>query len=84
VPLFKGQRIGSSSVREATMSDPRIREAIERTSAAISADPRTRVKIAGDADAGVLRALVAWGDAHSPVGCTVRHAAPCSLHVEVL
>jgi uncharacterized OsmC-like protein len=45
---------------------------------------RTRVKIAGDADAAVLRDVVAWGEAHSPVGCTVRHGPACSLEVEVV
>lgn len=45
---------------------------------------RTTVKIAGDAPAEALRELVAWADAHSPVGCTVRESAACALEVEVL
>src|SRR5688572_26150559 len=44
---------------------------------------RTRVKIGGDAKPEVLRELVAWSDAHSPVGCTVRDASSCSLDVEI-
>jgi hypothetical protein len=27
---------------------------------------------------------VEWADAHSPVGCTVRNAAACSLDIEVI
>ena len=45
---------------------------------------RTRVRIGGDADPQALRSLVEWADAHSPVGCTVRQAAACSLDIEVL
>jgi uncharacterized OsmC-like protein len=45
---------------------------------------RTKVRISGDADPPALRALVQWADAHSPVGCTVRNAAACSLDVEVV
>ena len=44
---------------------------------------RTKVRISGGADAQALRALVEWADAHSPVGCTVRNAAACSLEIEV-
>lgn len=45
---------------------------------------RTAVKIAGDAPREKLQELVAWADAHSPVGCQVRDPAACSLQVEVL
>jgi uncharacterized OsmC-like protein len=46
---------------------------------------RTKVRIgSGDADPRALRALVQWADAHSPVGCTVRNAAACSLDIEVV
>ena len=44
---------------------------------------RTKVKIQGDASPDSLRALVAWADAHSPVGCTLKDAPACSLEVEV-
>lgn len=44
---------------------------------------RTKVKIRGDAPREVLRDLAAWGDAHSPVGCTLRKMSDCSLEVEV-
>lgn len=43
-----------------------------------------KVKIRGDAPAPALRELVAWADAHSPVGCTVRDGPQCSPEVEVL
>jgi len=45
---------------------------------------RTRVTIGGSAEPHALRELVAWADAHSPVGCTVRHAAACSLDIDVV
>ena len=55
----------------------------EKISAGLSAI-RCKVKIRGDASREALRELVEWGDAHSPVGCTLRHAVGCSLDVEVL
>jgi len=45
---------------------------------------RTLVKISGNAKSDALREIVAWADAHSPVGCTVRHAPSCSLEIEVV
>lgn len=45
---------------------------------------RTNVRISGDAAPKELRALVEWADAHSPVGCTIRDAAACSLDIEVV
>jgi uncharacterized OsmC-like protein len=45
---------------------------------------RTMVKIRGNAEPDVLREVVAWGEAHSPVGCTVKASPPCSLDVQVL
>ena len=44
---------------------------------------RTKIKIQGDASPDSLRALVAWADAHSPVGCTLRDALVCNLDVEI-
>ena len=54
----------------------------EKISAAQSA-LRMKVKIRGDADAKTLRELVAWGEAHSPVGCTVSAGPPCALEIEL-
>jgi uncharacterized OsmC-like protein len=54
----------------------------ERISAGLQAI-RTKVKIQGDAADEDLRALVAWADAHSPVGCTLRSPPACTLDVEV-
>lgn len=45
---------------------------------------RTTVKIRGDAAPDTLRELAAWGEAHSPVGCTVRDAPAYSLDIEVI
>src|SRR5688572_21645783 len=44
---------------------------------------RTRVKIQGAASPDSLRALVAWADAHSPVGCTLKDTPTCLLDVEI-
>ena len=55
----------------------------DRVSAGVSA-LRTHVRIGADGvDADQLRALVAWGDAHSPVACTVRSTPACSIDVEI-
>ena len=45
---------------------------------------RATVKIRGNADPQTLREIAAWGEAHSPVGCTVQHPPPCSLEIEVV
>ncbi len=46
---------------------------------------RMKVKISAPGETpAALRELVAWGDAHSPVGCTMRHPPQCSLEIEVV
>jgi uncharacterized OsmC-like protein len=45
---------------------------------------RTIVKIRAGAPEKTLRELVSWADAHSPVGCTVKHGPACSLDIQVL
>jgi len=56
----------------------------QRISAGVST-LRTRVRIgAGGTDPDTLRELVVWGDAHSPVACTVRNAPACSVDVEIV
>jgi len=55
----------------------------ERVSAGLGV-LRTTVRIGGSAESQSLRELVAWADAHSPVGCTVRRAPACSLEIEVV
>ena len=45
---------------------------------------RTRIRISGETEPDSLRAIVAWADAHSPVGCTLRQAPECSLEIEVV
>jgi uncharacterized OsmC-like protein len=45
---------------------------------------RMKVKIgAATESSDALRQIVAWADAHSPVGCTMRQATACALEVEV-
>ena len=45
---------------------------------------RTTVRIRGSADAQTLREIASWGEAHSPVGCTVQNTPACSLDIEVI
>ena len=44
---------------------------------------RARVRIQADASADALRALVAWADAHSPVGCTLKNSPKYVVDVEI-
>lgn len=46
---------------------------------------RTRVKIGAEgATPTQLREIVAWGEAHSPVGCTIRHAPSATTDIEIV
>lgn len=46
---------------------------------------RTKVKIGADAATPAqLREIVAWGEAHSPVGCTIRQAPQATTDVEIV
>lgn len=54
----------------------------ERVSAA-HGPVRIAVRISGNAHERELREIVAWAEAHSPVGCTIRGAPACSIEVEV-
>jgi uncharacterized OsmC-like protein len=55
----------------------------DKVSAALGAW-RMKVTIAGSAEPQMLRELVKWADAHSPVGCTMTHGAACALDVDVV
>jgi uncharacterized OsmC-like protein len=56
----------------------------DRVSAGFSA-MRVSVRIGADgADPSQLRGLAEWGDAHSPVACTVRKSPVTSLEVEIV
>jgi uncharacterized OsmC-like protein len=56
----------------------------DRVSAGFSA-MRVKVRIGADAvDPSQLRGLAEWGDAHSPVACTVRKSPVTSLDVEIV
>jgi len=55
----------------------------DRVSAGFSA-MRVKVRIGADgADPSQLRALAEWGDAHSPVACTVRRSPVTTIDVEI-
>jgi uncharacterized OsmC-like protein len=55
----------------------------ENVSAGLGA-VRMKVKIgAATESSDTLRQIVAWADAHSPVGCTMKQATRCSLEIEV-
>ena len=55
----------------------------ENISAAMGA-VQTRVKIAAlAASREELEEIVKWADAHSPVGCTLRHSPACSLEIQI-
>lgn len=45
---------------------------------------RVKVTIGGNAEAQTLRELVAWGDEHSPVGCTLRQSPGYALEIEIV
>ena len=56
----------------------------ENVSAGLS-NLRTTVKIgAEDATPAQLRDIVAWAEAHSPVGCTIGQAASSTTNVEIV
>jgi uncharacterized OsmC-like protein len=56
----------------------------ERVSAAFTA-MRVRIKIGGDnLPPDELRALAQWGNAHSPVACTVRKSPVTAVEVEIV
>jgi len=88
VIAMRAAKLGISlSILEVTVeSDSDLRGILgldEKVSAGLN-PMRTKVRIGGDADPEALRALVEWADAHSPVGCTVRNSAACSLDVQVV
>jgi uncharacterized OsmC-like protein len=48
-------------------------------------DLRTRVKIGAEgATPAQLREMVEWGEAHSPVGCTIRNAPSATTDIEIV
>lgn len=58
---------------------------MDETVSAGHAALRTNVRIASDnATREQLDELVRFSEAHSPVGCTVRDAAPNALHIDVV
>ena len=79
-----GVRLGTLEVTVESESDNRALLGLDDTAPAGLGGWRTQVRIAGDAEAPTLREIAAWAEAHSPVGCTLRNAAPCTLEVAVV
>jgi uncharacterized OsmC-like protein len=77
-----GIRLEQLELTVETESDARGLLGMGNVSAALG-NVRTKVKIRGDASPEALGELAQWGDAHSPVGCTLRQMLDCSLDVEV-
>jgi uncharacterized OsmC-like protein len=66
-------------------SDQRGMLGLDESVSAAFTSMRVRVRIGADDVAPEdLRALVAWGDAHSPVASTVRHSPVTSVEVEIV
>ena len=78
-----GIRLETLELTVETESDARGLLGMGDVSAALGS-VRTRIKIRGDATPEALRELASWGDAHSPVGCTLRQMSDCSLEIEVV
>jgi uncharacterized OsmC-like protein len=53
----------------------------ERVSAGLG-KVRLRVRIVGNAAPEDLKQIVAWADAHSVVGCTIKQATECSFEIQ--
>jgi uncharacterized OsmC-like protein len=79
-----GVRLESLEVTVESESDNRGLLGLDDRISAGLGPMRTSVKIRGDADSRSLREIVAWAEAHSPVGCTVRRGSACSLEVAVV
>lgn len=79
-----GVRLESLEVTVESESDNRGLLGLDDSISAGLGGLRTSVKIGGNADSHSLREIVAWADAHSPVGCTVRQGSTCSLEIVVV
>ena len=79
-----GMTLSSLEVTAESEADQRGLLGLDERISAGMAGWRMKVAIKGDAPAQALRDLVAWADAHSPVGCSVRDPSACSLEIEVL
>ncbi|HEX7813378.1 MAG TPA: OsmC family protein [Burkholderiales bacterium] len=80
-----GMVLSSLEVTVESDSDNRGILGLDEDVSAGLASVRMKVKIgAPEASPATLREIVAWADAHSPVGCTMRQAPGCSLDVEVV
>jgi|1185.fasta_scaffold78786_3 uncharacterized OsmC-like protein len=79
-----GVTLSALEVTVESESDNRGMLGLDETISAGLRNLRTKVRIAGDAPAQTLREIAAWGDSHSPIGCTLRNAQPSSLEVELV
>ena len=78
-----GVTLGMLEVTVESDSDLRGILGLDDTVPAGHARVRTTVRISGEAPPQTLRDIVSWADAHSPVGCTIRDAAACSLDIQI-
>ena len=79
-----GVALGGVEVTVETDSDLRGILGVDEGVSAAHTRVRMKVRISSpQASPARLREIVAWAEAHSPVGCTVRGAPLCSLEVEV-
>jgi uncharacterized OsmC-like protein len=76
-----GVALSTLEVTVESESDNRALLGLDESVAAGLGGWRTQVTIGGDAEAQTLRDIAAWAEAHSPVGCTLRKAAPCTLEI---
>lgn len=80
-----GVHLKTLEITVESQSDQRGMLGLDESASAAFATMRIRVRIGADNVApDDLRALVTWGDAHSPVACTVRESPVTSVEVEVV
>lgn len=81
---MQGIALRTLEVTVQSESDARGLVGIENVTTALES-MRMSIKIAADGvDEATLRELAAWGEAHSPVSCTLREQAPVTVDVAVI
>lgn len=80
-----GVKLGTLEVTVESDSDNRGLLGLDEHVSAGLLSLRTRVKIGAEGAAPAqLQEIVAWGEAHSPVGCTIRQAPTATTDVEIV
>jgi uncharacterized OsmC-like protein len=80
-----GLQLKSLEVTVESESDNRGLLGLDDSASAGLRNLRTKVKIAAEAATPAqLREIVAWAEAHSPVGCTIRQAPKVTTEVEIV